>query len=117
MRMRWAAVAAVLCISLAAAACGGSKERTPAEAGRIVYMTNCVVCHNANPSLAGTQGPPIAGSSKELLQARVLTLQYPPGYTPKRRTHAMRAFPQLKGKIDDLYAFLQEAARQKRAAN
>ena len=40
-------------------------------------------------------------------------LKYPPGYTPKRTTHAMRALPQLKDRIDDLTAFLAEAAQQK----
>ena len=75
-------------------------------------MTNCVVCHNPNPNLAGSQGPPIAGSSRELIEDRVLYLKYPPGYTPKRTTHAMRAMPFLKNQIDNLYAFLQEAAKQ-----
>jgi mono/diheme cytochrome c family protein len=90
-------------------ACGERPPRTPQEEGRIIYMTKCVVCHNANPNLAGTQGPPIAGSSMELLEARVLTLKYPPGYKPKRTTSAMRAFPELRNKIPDLYAFLQAA--------
>jgi len=76
-------------------------------------MTNCVVCHNPNPNLAGSQGPPIAGSSKELIEDRVLYLKYPPGYTPKRTTHAMRAIPQLKNQIDDLTAFLAEVAQKK----
>ena len=85
---------------------------TPAQRGRIVYMTNCVVCHNANPNLPGSQGPPIAGSSRELVYDRVMFLKYPPGYAPKRATHAMRALPQLANRIDDLTAFLAEAATQ-----
>jgi len=40
----------------------------------------------------------------------VLHLSYPPGYTPKRTTHAMRAFPQLAGHLDEITAFLAEAA-------
>jgi len=72
-------------------------------------MTNCVVCHNPNPNLPGSQGPAIAGSSRALVEARVLHLAYPPGYTPKRNSHAMRAFPQLAGEIDNLTAFLQAA--------
>jgi len=76
-------------------------------------MTNCVVCHNADPNLPGSQGPPIAGSPRELVYDRVLLLKYPDGYTPKRTTHAMRALPQLKDRIDDLTAFLAEAAQQK----
>ncbi len=87
---------------------------TPAQQGRIVYMTNCVVCHNADPNQAGSQGPPIAGASRELVHDRVLSLNYPPGYTPKRTTHAMPALPQLANQIDDLTAFLAEAANQQK---
>jgi mono/diheme cytochrome c family protein len=76
-------------------------------------MTNCVVCHNLDPNLPGSQGPAIAGSSPALIEARVLHLSYPPGYQPKRTSHAMRAFPQLAGQIDNLAAFLQAAKQQK----
>jgi mono/diheme cytochrome c family protein len=93
---------------LAAVLCGcSSGPQTPAQRGRIVFMTNCVVCHNSNPNLPGSQGPAIAGSSRALIEARVLHLSYPPGYQPQRTTHAMRAFPQLAGQIDNLAAFLQ----------
>jgi len=57
---------------------------------------------------AGEPGPPIAGSSRELIADRVLYLKYPPGYKPKRSTHAMRAMPQLANQIDNLYAFLRK---------
>ena len=80
-------------------------------------MTNCVVCHNPNPNLPGSQGPPIAGSSRELIEDRVLYLKYPPAYKPKRTTHAMRSMPFLKNQIDNLYAFLQEAAKQQGQAS
>src|SRR5208282_2059166 len=64
--------------ALALCASCNSKPPDAAERGRIVYVTNCVVCHNPNPNLPGTQGPPIAGSSEALLEARVLNLSYPP---------------------------------------
>jgi mono/diheme cytochrome c family protein len=89
-----------------------SKPPDPVEKGRLVYMTNCVVCHNPNPNLPGTQGPAIAGSSQALLEARVLHLSYPPGYTPQQTTHTMRAFPQLKKNMGDLHAFLVAAEQQ-----
>ncbi|HYR80369.1 MAG TPA: cytochrome c [Candidatus Dormibacteraeota bacterium] len=101
-------------LAIAVSGCGPSKPQTPAEKGRIVYMTNCVVCHNPDPNLPGSQGPPIAGSSRELVADRVLNLKYPPGYTPKRSTHAMRAMPQLANQIDNLTAFLQEAAQKQK---
>lgn len=101
--------AALILATATAVACGPSGPQTPAQRGRIVYLTNCIVCHNPNPNLPGSQGPAIAGSSRALVQARVLHLAYPPGYTPKRKTHAMRSFPQLAGEIDNLTAFLQAA--------
>jgi len=88
-----------------------SKPPDAVGRGRMVYVANCVVCHNPNPNLPGSQGPPIAGSSEALVEARVLHLSYPPGYTPKRRTHAMRAFPTLAPEIDNIVAFLQAARR------
>jgi hypothetical protein len=39
----------------------------------------------------------------------VLHLSYPPGYTPKRGTHLMRAIPTLAPEIDNLVAFLDAA--------
>jgi mono/diheme cytochrome c family protein len=98
-------------LAIAVSGCGPSKPQTPAQKGRIVYMTNCVVCHNPDPNLPGSQGPPIASSSRELIEDRVLYLKYPPGYKPKRSSHAMRALPQLANQIDNLYAFLQEAVQ------
>jgi mono/diheme cytochrome c family protein len=105
----------VLCgfAALVLAAGCHAKPPDPVEKGRMVYMTNCVVCHNPNPNLPGSQGPAIAGSSQDLLEARVLHLSYPPGYTPQQKTHTMRAFPQLKKNIADLHAFL--AAQQQPA--
>jgi mono/diheme cytochrome c family protein len=96
--------------ALAASACQ-AKKVTPVERGRIIYMANCLVCHNADPNLSGSQGPPIAGSARELVEARVLHLGYPPGYPPKRNTHAMRAIPTLAPEIDNLVAFLAAAKR------
>ncbi len=102
-------IVAASVVTVILAGCSPSKPQTPAQRGRIVYMTNCVVCHNPNPNLPGSQGPAIAGSARALIEARVLHLSYPPGYTPQRKSHAMRAFPQLAGEIDNLAAFLQAA--------
>jgi len=102
------ALPAVILIVLIAAC--NSEPITPARRGRQIYMSNCVVCHNPDPNLPGSQGPAIAGSSRELVEARLLHLSYPPGYKPKRTTHAMRALPQLAGHIGEITAFLAEAA-------
>jgi len=102
------AASLVLCAILAASACQ-AKKVSPVERGRIIYTANCVVCHNADPNLPGSEGPPIAGSSEALVEARVLHLAYPPGYVPKRTTHNMRAIPTLAPEIDNLVAFLAAA--------
>jgi mono/diheme cytochrome c family protein len=77
------------------------------ERGRAVFVSNCVACHNNDPSRDGPIGPAIKGSSKELLEARVLSTSYPPGYKPKRPTKVMPQFPFLKDEIPYLAAYLR----------
>jgi mono/diheme cytochrome c family protein len=96
-------------------ACSESTEvgGDPAVArGRQVYLGICTACHHADPTKDGTAGPAIAGSSRELLEARVVRGEYPPGYTPKRPSQIMPRFPQLAGEIDALKAFLDAAAER-----
>ncbi len=93
---------------------GASAEPQSAEAiqaalvkrGRSVYQTQCIACHNSNPHKPGSLGPDVYGSSKELLEARILNGTYPPGYTPKRETHVMAPLPHLKNEIDAIHAYL-----------
>jgi mono/diheme cytochrome c family protein len=112
--MRVYAVAGALLGAIAVLPLGAceSKPLTPVERGRQVYMVHCVQCHNPDPASPGTQGPEIAGASRELIEARVLHVSYPPGYKPKRTTHGMKAIPHLASRIDDLTAFLAEAAHR-----
>ena len=70
-------------------------------------MVNCIACHNPNPEISGPLGPPVKGSSRELLEARVVSASYPPGYQPKRATQQMVALPHLASHIDDLAAYLK----------
>jgi mono/diheme cytochrome c family protein len=96
-------------------ACQKTGEPKNASSGRQVFMANCASCHNTNPNLAGSLGPPIAGSPHALVEARVLHSSYPPGYTPKRTTHLMQPMPWLAPRIDDLTAFLDyEAAHDRK---
>ncbi len=78
--------------------------------GRQIYMSNCIACHNPDPNRPGALGPDIAGSSRELVEARVLRNEYPEGYRPKRETRVMIPLPHLEPEIDALVAFLAEAA-------
>jgi mono/diheme cytochrome c family protein len=95
-------------------ACGGgggtddADSNTPAARGERNYRVYCTICHNTNPSADGAVGPAVKGSSRELIEARLLRAAYPAGYTPKRATKAMPAYPHLAHHIDDLVAFLNE---------
>ncbi len=78
-----------------------------AQKGRTVYVTQCAACHNpSDPTKPGSLGPEIAGSSKELIRARLFDASYPPGYTPKRATKQMQKLPHLVGDVDALHEFL-----------
>jgi mono/diheme cytochrome c family protein len=98
----------VLATALALTAC--SEPSTPggaaAERGRQIYLSQCIACHNPDPALAGPVGPLIKGSSRELLEAKLLRGTYPPGYAPKRPTTVMPPQPALAGDIENLTAFL-----------
>jgi mono/diheme cytochrome c family protein len=83
-----------------------SGKKADVARGRAVYLANCVACHANDPSRDGPIGPAIKGSSKELLEARVLTTNYPTGYRPKRPTKVMPQFPFLKDEIPHLANYL-----------
>ena len=76
------------------------------EAGRAVYMGNCIACHNPDARVDGALGPSVAGASLELIEARVLRSEYPEGYTPKRDTRVMVALPHLEPKLKELTVYL-----------
>jgi mono/diheme cytochrome c family protein len=92
--------------------CSGDDASLSPQAleGKRIYMNVCIACHNGNPNRDGSPGPAIAGSSRELLEAKVIRGEYPPGYTPKRPTATMPRFDYLADKIDPLAAYLAEAS-------
>ncbi len=92
-------------VSLSTAACAPSSD-DPVEAGRLTYAANCTACHHPNPKIDGNMGPAIAGSPRDLVEARVMRAEYPLGYQPKRDSTIMQALPFLKNEIDGLAAFL-----------
>jgi mono/diheme cytochrome c family protein len=83
------------------------KYTTLEQRGKTVYMSVCIACHNANPTLAGSVGPDIADSSLELITMRVMSVNYPDGYKPKRQSKLMVAFPQYEKDIPAIHAYLQ----------
>lgn len=110
-RFRIGCTTALTLLLGAVSACSGTDETLSplAQQGRRTYQNLCIACHNGNPNRDGSPGPAIAGSSAELLEARVLRGEYPPGYTPKQPTAAMPRFEFLADEIEALVAYLAEA--------
>ena len=81
-----------------------------AEKGEQIYRANCYACHGVDPSYNGPLGPVIQGTSRELLTIRLQKGHdnYPPGYTPKRKTAVMPALPHLLPEADNLLAYLNQ---------
>ncbi|MCZ6646117.1 MAG: cytochrome c oxidase subunit II [SAR324 cluster bacterium] len=107
-----AAMAPAAAPSAAMTPSGGGSD---AVKGKQAFMVNCVACHGTDPAKDGPIGPAIAGSSIELVTARVMNgstnfgKSYPPGYKPKRTTRMMAALPHLKGELGNIAAYLQQA--------
>lgn len=83
-----------------------SREELVAD-GRSVYNANCIACHAMDPTIDGALGPAVAGASLELLEARIVRGEYPPGYEPKRPSRVMVPLPHLEPKLPELAAYLQ----------
>ena len=77
-----------------------------AEKGKQVWLGQCIACHNPDPTRDGPVGPAVKGSSRDLLEARVVRAEYPAGYTPKRSTKVMPPRPDLASSVPDLAAYL-----------
>jgi mono/diheme cytochrome c family protein len=102
---RVALLAATLVLGLSA--CERDTLSPEAQRGRQVYLSQCTACHASDPSQPGPVGPEIKGSSRELLEAKVLRGSYPPGYEPKRPTAVMPPQPQVANDVPALAAFLK----------
>jgi len=96
-----------LALAVAAAGCSESGLSPSAERGRQVYLAQCTACHNTDPAQPGALGPPVKGSSLELLEAKVVRGTYPPGYTPKRPTKVMAPMPQVAPDVAALADYLR----------
>jgi mono/diheme cytochrome c family protein len=102
-----AARLAALALAVAVGGCSESGLSPSAERGRQVYLAHCIACHNTDPSQPGAVGPPLRGSSRALLEAKVLSGTYPPGYTPKRPTKVMVPIPAVAPDIGALADYLR----------
>jgi mono/diheme cytochrome c family protein len=98
---------AVIVLALAGCSDTGSPPSPAAERGRQVYLAQCTACHNPDPAQAGPLGPPLKGTAREVVEAKVVTGAYPPGYVPKRPTSLMPPQPALAPEILALAEFLK----------
>ena len=98
---------------LGALACSQADDPEAAlvQRGEQVYLNNCTACHARVPSEVGPIGPPITGASLELLEAKVLRNEYPPGYTPQRDTKAMIPLAHLEPELPAIAAYLESAKK------
>ncbi len=76
------------------------------QKGKNIYQSQCISCHNSDPSKVGAIGPKLAGSSLELLEKKLFLGVYPDGYQPQRKTGQMPLFPHLKSDIRALHEYL-----------
>jgi mono/diheme cytochrome c family protein len=101
---------ALAALSGVALACGRGDEGTTLDAaalrGRTVYENVCTACHNRDPRENGALGPGVAGASLELIEAKVLRAEYPPGYTPKLPSTTMPKYEYLAASLGDIAAYL-----------
>jgi len=104
--MKWC-VAVVFIVAVLVGGCSESSNDPLVQRGRQVYLSQCTQCHAVDPSQSGPVGPPVKGSSRELLEARILRAAYPPGYKPKRSTSVMPAQPAVAPEILALAAYLK----------
>ncbi len=74
--------------------------------GRMVYLANCVSCHNNNPKKLGSIGPEIYGVSIDVLTKKIVSGEYPENYKPKRTSKIMPSMPHLNKEIPNLHAFI-----------
>ena len=83
-------VLALIALAAALAGCSGqgSALSPEAERGRQVYVAQCTSCHSSDPAQNGPLGPAVKGSSRELLEARLLRGAYPPGTRPSARARS-----------------------------
>ena len=103
-------LAAVVACSDAASPSGAQRDPLAVE-GERVYQNVCIACHHGDPSQDGSLGPAIAGSSRTLLEAKVLRGEYPPDHTPSRDTESMPRFEYLADQLAAIEAYLTESAK------
>jgi mono/diheme cytochrome c family protein len=95
---------------LVGCAVGDASLSEQAARGKRTYDNLCIACHHPDPRQKGSLGPALAGASLELLEAKVVRGEYPPGYAPRSHTLSMPTFPYAEERLPDVAAYLAEVA-------
>lgn len=86
------------------------------EKGRVLYIANCIRCHNKDPNTKGSIGPEIVDAPYDVFYSKIMTGRYPDplptGFVPKRKSRAMQALPKLKNDIPFLYSYVQSVKKK-----
>lgn len=104
--MRWAIALLVL---LSACSKPPEQQISRYERGQQLYKASCIACHG-DPKV-GSFGPPIYGSSLQLIRLKVNKGEYPPGYVPKRQSRAMPVMNLPGDGILALYCYLNDKCK------
>lgn len=88
-----------------------SSDQAIIEKGKRLYLSNCIQCHNRDPSKKGPIGPEMTDAPLSVMTSKIMTGVYPtvlpPGFVPKRKTKAMRKITKLEKDIPAIFAFVQ----------
>jgi mono/diheme cytochrome c family protein len=106
-RQRARRAAWLVILAAAFPACSDQGLSPTAQRGKQIYLAQCTACHAADPAQPGAVGPALKGSTRELLEAKVVKGSYPPGYRPKRPTSAMPPQPQVAADVPALAEYLR----------
>ncbi len=86
------------------------------EAGKRIYLSACIKCHNKDPNVKGTIGPELVDAPLEVMQHKVTTGRYPDvlpeGFVPKRKTKQMTKLPQFTKDVPSLHAYVQSLKKK-----
>lgn len=84
-----------------------SADQATLDKGKRLYLSNCIQCHNRDPNLKGSIGPEIIDAPLSVMMSKIMTGTYPAvlpaGFTPKRKSKAMRKIPKLEKDIPAIY--------------
>lgn len=87
------------------------------EKGKKLYISNCIRCHNKDPSIKGSIGPEVVDAPYEVMYSKIMTGKYPQplpkGFIPKRKSSAMAKLPKLKDDIPSIWAYVQSLKKKK----